>query len=422
MSTDVSQMPRDADSIGEHQLVGSIEVIGDPLAGEGIADGSVTGFAVPELHAELPRPWKQPIPFVSHVLYYVYAFFSLILFLAVLAAIPLVNFYVLGYFLSVEARIAKTGRLRDGFSLLHAAPKFVTAVAGIWLFLVPLRFLAGFAADAEIIDPGSDASVALRLGLNIAWAIVSLHLILALARGGTLGCFVRPVKNFIWLIGRLREGSFFFEADRRLQAFVKRFEVKNYFWLGLRGFAIALLWLFLPTLLYTIAKEPKGGQVLLTVVGGIALAVVLSWVPFLQARFATENKFSAGLQLKEIRSLYSHAPIAWSLTTVIVYLLALPLYLFKVFLLPQDALWPITFVFVLSIYPTRIITGWAYHRALQKRSENRRSHWTVRWLCGGTLLPLLGFYVFILFFTQFLGEQGKAVLFQHHSLMLPSPF
>ena len=42
---------------------------------------------------------------------------------------------------------------------------------------------------------------------------------------------------------------------------------------------------------------------------------------------------------------------------------------------------------------------------------------------GGILmLPLLGLFVFILFFTQFIGEHGKAVLFEHHAFLLPVPF
>jgi hypothetical protein len=30
--------------------------------------------------------------------------------------------------------------------------------------------------------------------------------------------------------------------------------------------------------------------------------------------------------------------------------------------------------------------------------------------------------VFLLFFTQFIGQHGKGVLFEHHALLLPVPF
>jgi hypothetical protein len=42
--------------------------------------------------------------------------------------------------------------------------------------------------------------------------------------------------------------------------------------------------------------------------------------------------------------------------------------------------------------------------------------------CLALLLPLVGAYVFVLFFTQFVGEHGKGVLFEHHALLLPVPF
>ncbi|QDT35054.1 DUF4013 domain-containing protein [Thalassoglobus polymorphus] len=369
-----------------------------------------------------PVPWRHPIKFLALTTYYLFAFVSLMLVLAVLAAIPLVNFFVLGYFLNVEGRVARSGRLRDGFPLLDAAPQIVVLAGGIWVFLLPLRFLASFAADSRLIDPGSQADVGFHLALNVAWCVITLHLILAIARGGTFWCFVRPFKNFFWLTGRLREGNYFAHADRKIQEFVQKLEIRRHFWLGLRGFGVAFLWLFLPTLMYAAIQEPKGGQIFLTVTGGILLAVVFSWVPFLQARFASENCFRSGLELREIRSLYSYAPIVWSLSLVVLYLLSLPLYLFKAFLLPPDAMWPVTLIFVVSIYPTRILLGWAYHHAVKKRELGNRPHWSVRWLIGGTIIPVLGLYVFILFFTQFLGEQGKQVLFQHHSLLLPVPF
>ncbi len=369
-----------------------------------------------------PVPWRHPIKFSFLVISRIFAFISLMLVLAVLAAIPLVNFFVLGYFLNVEGRVARSGKIRDGFPLLDIAPRFVTIAAGVWIFLLPLRFLSSFAADARLVDPGSSSDVGLHLGLYTAWVLVTTHLIFALARGGSFWCFVRPFKNIRWTIKQLRKGRYFAEADQKIQEFVQKMEIRNHFSLGIRGFAVAMLWLFIPTVLFSIAEEPEGIQILLTLLGGFLLAITLSWAPFLQARFATEGKFSAGMQLREVRSLYAHSPIVWSLSLVVLYLLALPLYLFKAFLLPPDAMWPITLIFVVSIYPTRILLGWVYHRAVKKRELEKKAHWAVRLLFGTLIILLLGIFVFILFFTQFLGEQGKLVLFHHHSLLLPAPF
>ena len=113
--------------------------------------------------------------------------------------------------------------------------------------------------------------------------------------------------------------------------------------------------------------------------------------------------------------------IAWLVAPIVIYVLALPLYLFKVALPPSDAMWFITLVFIASIFPARVVTGWAYHRAVRKQREGRRSHIITRILVWTLRLGLLSFYTFIMFFTQFIGEEGKLELFQHHSFLLPWP-
>ena len=45
-----------------------------------------------------------------------------------------------------------------------------------------------------------------------------------------------------------------------------------------------------------------------------------------------------------------------------------------------------------------------------------------RWLSRWVMVPLLGLYVFLLFFTPLFSEHGKRVLFEHHHLLLPVPF
>jgi hypothetical protein len=212
-------------------------------------------------------------------------------------------------------------------------------------------------------------------------------------------------------------------ASYQVRAFVQRLRIPHHFWLGLRGFGVAFAWLVIPTAFYAAVQRPEGARVLLTLMGGVLLTLALSWAPFLQARFTVEDRFRAGLQLREVRVLNKFAPCSWMLATILLYALSLPLYLFKIALLPADAMWLVTPVFVLSIYPTRIMTGWAYGRAVRRRAAGKKmAHWSLRWLCCLLTMALLGAYVFILYFTQFIGEEGKRVLFQHHALLLPSPF
>jgi hypothetical protein len=195
--------------------------------------------------------------------------------------------------------------------------------------------------------------------------------------------------------------------------------LRYHFWLGIRGFVGAAAWLIVPTALFATATKTEGLPILLTILGGLLLVPVLAWVPFLQARFASENRFRGLFELREVRRLFCEAPLAWLIAVVATYVLALPLYLLKAFLLPQDAMWFVTLVFIISIYPARLVTGWAYGRALRRK---RRAHFVTRWFSRLLMGPLLAVYVFLLFFTQFIGLHGKGVLFEHHALLLPVPF
>ena len=79
----------------------------------------------------------------------------------------------------------------------------------------------------------------------------------------------------------------------------------------------------------------------------------------------------------------------------------------------------VTILFIVSIYPARLVTGLAYHRAVRRP---HRAWFGFRWLCRVVMLPLLGIYVFLLFFTQAIGEHGKSALYEHHAFLLPVPF
>jgi hypothetical protein len=242
---------------------------------------------------------------------------------------------------------------------------------------------------------------------------------LALAAGGNLMSFFRPIKNLRWLIRERKTGTLRQRWSGATRDFITALRLKHLFWLGLRGYAGALLWLVLPTFLFAAADKTEGGAFVVTVVGGVGLALIFAWLPFLQARFACENRLGAMFELGTIRQTFRRAPIAWLLALAVVYTLALPLYLLKVVLPPRDAMWFITIVFIVSICPAKLVTGWAYFRATN-RTQSAWRGW--RWLARIVMVPLLSLYVFALFFTQFIGEHGKRVLFEHHAFLLPVPF
>jgi len=359
---------------------------------------------------------RHPLRTTGAAIRMLFGLASLILLLAVIAAIPIVNFLALGYLLEAEGRVARSGKLSDAFPLLSVAPRLGSIVLGFWLWLLPLRLMADFAADAQVIGPGGAAARGWNTALTLASIFITIHLCLALAHGNSLASFFRPIRNARWLWSRWRAGTYWQEAGDASRSFIAGLQLKHHFWLGLRGFFGVLAWLIVPTLLYASLQDTSQPvQVLLTLLGGTCLVIVLGWLPFLQARFAAENRWRAMFELGAVRELYRRSPLLWSVALVLLYALSLPLYLFKIVLPPQDAMWGVTLVFILTIYPARIAIGWAYHRATRRE---KRTWFLWRLLTRAAVLPLLGIYVFLLFFTPAIGEHGRRVLFEHHALLL----
>jgi len=387
---------------------------------------SVTEFAAEESYFSFdslppfPNPLRKPFGAIGWIISLLFGMASLVVLLAVIAAIPVVNLLALGYLLEAEGRVARTGKLRYAFPLLPLAPRLGAIVVGVWLWLFLVRIVADAASDAATIAPGSGVAGGWRAALLLISLGVAVHLVLALARGGSLWCFIRPIKNFRWLRQQLTEGDYFATATAAIREFVVAMRLPHHFRLGLIGFIGTFLWLILPTMLFAALQDvTKPGQVLVTLFGAVVLIPVLAWTPFLQAHFAAENRLSAFRELGTIRRLFQRAPLCWFLALVLLYALALPLYLFKIAAPPQDAMWFVTLIFVATIYPAKIFVGWAYAKARQREQP---TWFFFRWPARLLLLPLLAFYLFLVFFTPAIGAAGRRVLFEHHALLLPTPF
>ncbi|MDP1798686.1 MAG: hypothetical protein Q8K78_14425 [Planctomycetaceae bacterium] len=367
-----------------------------------------------------PVPWRHPLKCIGWITSLLFGMVSLVVLLATLAAFPILNILALGYLLEAEGRVARTGKFSYAFPLLPLAPRLGSIAVGVWLWLFLIRVVADAAQDAAVIAPGSPAATGWQVALVIVSIGVALHLLLAVARGGGFWCFFRPLKNVLWLRTAIRQGDYFPRAEAAVREFIAALRIPHHFWLGLRGFIGTFLWLLPATALFaTLRDTSKPGQVILTLLGGIVLIPVLCWVPFLQAHFAAENRLGAFLEVKRVRELYRRASIRCFLAIVVMYALALPMYLFKIAAPPKDALWFETMIFIATIYPAKIFVGWSYARA--QRCEARQ-WWFLRWPLWIVLAAALAFYLFLLFFTPAIGAAGRRVLFDHHALLLPTPF
>jgi len=349
---------------------------------------------------------------------WLFGFAILMIGLSVLAAMPVLQFLSLGYLLEAGGRVARTGRLRDGFIGVRLAARLGGLVLGCWLVLLPLRFVSDLAYSAQIIDPGGRAAAAWRIGLFVLMGLCGLHIGIACARGGRLRYFVWPF-NFVWVIRRFLRGGYYAEARDAVWDTARSLRLPYYFSLGLRGFLGAFAWLALPVTLLALGRLSTPLAPLVGLFGALLLTLVLIYLPFLQMRLAMKNRLSAVFEIREVRRNFQSAPWAFAVSFVATLLFALPLYLLKIEMVPREAAWLPSLVFITFIFPARLLTGWALGLAIHRAAPR---HWFFRWTGRLPFVPIAGLYVLIVFFTQYTSWNGVWSLYEQHAFLVPVPF
>jgi hypothetical protein len=381
----------------------------------------------PAAPARRRRPSPLAAPFrlvgrgvraVGSVLEWVFGALTLMVGLAALAALPVLQFLSLGYLLEAGGRVARTGRLRDGFIGVRLAARLGGVVLGSWVMLLPARMVAGLARSAQIVDPGGRVAERWRVGLTVLMVLTALHVAAACLRGGRLRYFLWPF-NVVWLFRRVLRGGYYAEARDAVWETAGALRLPYYFWLGVRGFIGALAWLALPVTLLALGQRPGPVAPLVGFLGGAMLAVVLVYLPFLQMRLAATGRLAAAFEIRAVRADYARAPWAFAFAFVITLLFALPLYLLKIEIIPREAAWLPSLVFVAFIFPARLLTGLALARAGRREAPR---HWFFRWTGRLPLVPAAAFYVLIVFFTQYTSWNGVWSLYEQHAFLVPVPF
>lgn len=343
---------------------------------------------------------------------------TLIVALSALGVVPGLNVLSLGYLLHASAEVARTGRFRAGLVGIRRAARLGHVVVGVWLVLLPVRLVAGLAEDAALVSPDGAAARAWQVAVAFFAALAIGQIAWAGLRGARLGHFLwpAPVRLWRWLAApEPLPGS-----SRALAGYVAGLRLPYLFWLGFRGFVGALLWLATPVGLLLLAAQldaGKGGG-LLALLGGGLLAAVVPALPFLQVRFAVENRFRVFGEVGVVRRHFRRAPLAFALALLVTLLFALPLYLLKIELPPRELAWLPSLVFVLFIFPARLLAGWAWARAA--RHERPRGA-LVRWTGRLAIVPAVGFYVLLVYATQYLAWNGTLGLLEQHAFLVPAP-
>ena len=372
-------------------------------------------------------PTVDPIPRIpKHVRYgrklgrlfeWCFGFVALMVGLAVLAAIPIVQFLTLGYLLDSGGRFARTGRFCEAFIGIRLAARLGGIVLACWLFLLPVRLLSDFTYTAAIIDPTGTQTQLWRVGLVVLIVATGLHLGMAIALGGKLRHFVSPL-NAVWLLSRILRGGYYGRARDAVWDTVVGLRLPYYFWLGFRGFAVGLIWIVVPVSMIALGRIDHPLMKILGFLGGAILVLILPYVPFLQMRMAERNRFAEGFHWLAVRRTYRRAPWLHAFAFFIVLLFAVPLYLLKIEAVPSEAAWLPSLLFVGFIFPSKVLTGWALARA-NRRVESRGFFW--RWSGRLAFWPAATAYVVVVFFTQFTSWNGVWSLYEQHAFLVPVP-
>ena len=392
------------------------------LAGEAEASGSVSSSDIalgPGVFPGFRRPFRS-LWWLFRVLLGIGFLLPL---LAGLAAFPVLNVISLGMLLDAESQVARSARLRDGFPLLPFSSRIGTIGLMVLLFLIPIMMISSLSNSQEVIKQLSGLPPGgLSRGKVFLQVLIFGHLLLAIANGGSFWCFLRPIKNLRTLIRKIRSGQYSSELNVWSEEVLSLFKPWQHFKIAVKGAVGALCWLAIPTLLLGVSvtrpyQEP-GLPALASILGGALLIPVAAWLPLLQCHQATTGRFKAIFEVRVVREIICRVPIRWAIATILLYALAVPLYLSKVVVPPADAFWLFTPLFIIVIYPTRIIMGWVYGSGMQKQQRSAR---LIRWPAKVFMVPLLGLYALILFAVPLVNEAGPKAMFQNHAFLLPGP-
>lgn len=352
---------------------------------------------------------------------------GLIVVLSVVATIPILQLASLGYMLESAGRIARGMPLRRCFPGAQTAGRCVASAIWLGISWLPVWLIADFAYSAELIEPGSPYAFRWRMFarvLAVAWVIWASW---AIVRGGRWYHFLWPApKRFVQTLFRRSSWS---ALEDRLWNFTASLQLPHLMKLGFYGALGALVWLAIPSLLMIIAlqgaandpsnPEANGVLVLIGLAGAIWMWYVLQYMPFLQVHMAAENRLWAVLDRPAIRSSYRKAPWSFLIASLMLFVLAIPLYLLRIEAIPSQLWIFLSLFFVAFMFPPKLLAGWALRRS---RLRERPAFWLWRWAAWLPLLAGIGVYVGVLYIAKFALWEGAASILLQHAFLPPVPF
>ncbi|MEM8680129.1 MAG: hypothetical protein AAGF97_12345 [Planctomycetota bacterium] len=396
---------------------GTLPADSTPPAVEEVHLGSGTGGVLLALLAPCGRALRAVGHAVSSGFEFLVGLAALVLGLAILATIPVFQFVSLGYLLESSRRVAHSGRWREGLMGVRLAARIGTAALVTLLAIIPLRVLFDLRQSAELLG-NREAARGFSIAATLLMVGMVVHVSWGIARGSRLRHFLWPAP--IRFCKSVASGAFATGLLGQLSTWWRSLPLGPLFGVGLRGFLIGLAWLGPPVSLVAISTQlPEGPAFLTAAVGILWLAAIQLVLPFLQLNAVAAQSLREGFAIRRVRRQFGRAPVAFFVAVLATLSLALPLYALKAELIPREAAWLPCVVFVLSIWPARLLVGWAVHRA-ERRDQPR--HFLFRWSSRLALLPVAILYALIVYLTQFISWYGVWSLYEQHAYLLPVPF
>ena len=347
-------------------------------------------------------------------------FAALVVGLAIAATVPGLQPLTLGYLLEASSRVGRSGRLRDGLIGLTAACRWGSIVAAVAVCFIPAMFLSSLATDAAVIEPAGKFARGATIAFYVVLVLTFGHIVGSLLRGGRLRNFLRP-RPIDTVRRLLRPASYASARDAVWEAFAAM-RPAYFYGLGLRVALATFAWLVGPvTLMYVGGRRPA-----IAILGGVLTAVVMLWLPWLQTQAAVEYSTSPRgtiwrrmFAVGDVRRRFRRAPWTSAAAMGLLLVLALPLNLLKIEMIPREAAWLPGMIFVLFAIPARLALGKAYAWGERRTTPRRFYHvWPARLFVIGLSLA----FVFVTYLSQTTAWYGRMSLYEQHAVLFPVPF
>lgn len=398
---------------------------------------------------------------------------SMIVILAVLAAIPVVQFLTHGYLLEVAGRVGRTGQLRSAFFGLAKASKIGQIILGTLICMLPAYFNSLSWHNAELISPGSDIANSRRIILWIVTLLSVTHVAAAWFCGGQLKHFfwpvIAPVSLVLWairrvlglpgcrtFIGRITnpvapnlvgdlantkplkdwflpvvvfkavvEGRLLNDAREQLWKFFIDLRLHHYFWMGVRGLIGTMIWLLIPSAVFLMAtmifrSDINDGVAILFILPGMLLAgLVFTFLFAVQANFARTNRFQAFFDLGTAFRVLRSSPIMFFVAITLSFVLVLPLFLLMIEPIDPQLAWAPCLVYVALLWPGKVLAGKAISRGV---GRTQAAHFMISYPLICAMVAIAASYSLLLYFTQFVAASGPFSFIQNPVFTIPAPY